>query len=117
MIQICASIRLSYTSETVMGQVYVPLANYIRELCRLSYLHSMLTVQHEVLILCIIVVAAFKSATALSLAYGFAVATVMFSTTVLLAIQMYYVKHIAVVFAVAYFIVFGFFDGTTGDDT
>src|ERR1700753_3687329 len=42
---------------------------------------------------------------------SFAVATVMFSTSTLIAIQMVYVKHLPVIVAVAFFLIFGFFDG------
>ncbi|KAF7972843.1 hypothetical protein HWV62_16954 [Athelia sp. TMB] len=65
----------------------------------------------SVLVAVIIVVAVFKNLTALTNAYGFAVATVMFSTTVLIAIQIRYVKHLPAIVGIAYFLVFGFFDG------
>ena len=42
---------------------------------------------------------------------SFAVATVMFSTTTLLAVQMVYVKQLPVVIAVGFFLIFGFLDG------
>ena len=42
---------------------------------------------------------------------SFAVATVMFSTTTLIAIQMFYVKHWPVIVAIGFFLLFGFFDG------
>ncbi|KAL4246797.1 Potassium transporter [Abortiporus biennis] len=86
-------LRLYYTSDTIQGQVYIGSANWI------------------LMIATIIVVAAFKSPTALTNAYGFAVSTVMFTTTVLLAIQMVYVKHLPIVIAIAFFLIFGFFDG------
>jgi len=35
----------------------------------------------------------------------------MFSTTVLLAVQMRYVKHLPVVIAIGYFVIYGFLDG------
>jgi KUP system potassium uptake protein len=81
------------------------------------------------MIITIIVVAAFKSSTALTNAYGFvidfflyvclfihylarfAVATVMFSTTLLISVQMRFVKHLPVVIPLAFFLIFGFFDG------
>lgn len=43
---------------------------------------------------------------------SFAVATVMFSTTTLIAVQMIYVKHWPVVVAVGFFLLYGFIDGT-----
>ncbi|KAF8964236.1 potassium transporter [Flammula alnicola] len=85
-------LRMRYTSETIQGQVYIPAANWL------------------LMIGTIILVAAFKNLVNLTNAYGFAVATVMFSTSVLLAIQMRYVKHLPVVVGVCYFLVFGFFD-------
>ncbi|KII86101.1 hypothetical protein PLICRDRAFT_44566 [Plicaturopsis crispa FD-325 SS-3] len=87
------SIRLINTSETHQGQIYVPTVNW------------------TLMALTIIVVAAFKSSTALSNAYGFSVATVMFSTSILLAIQMRYVKQLPIIVGLAYFIVYGFLDG------
>jgi len=41
----------------------------------------------------------------------FAVATVMFSTTTLIAVQMFYVKHWPVLVALAFFLFYGFIDG------
>ena len=43
---------------------------------------------------------------------SFAVATVMFSTSTLIAVQMIYVKHWPVVVAVGFFLLYGFIDGT-----
>jgi KUP system potassium uptake protein len=59
----------------------------------------------------IIIVAAFKNSTQLTNAYGFAVATVMFTTTVLIALQIRYVKHLHIIVAILFFCCFGFFDG------
>ncbi|KAK7457024.1 hypothetical protein VKT23_010327 [Stygiomarasmius scandens] len=84
---------LTYTSSTIQGQVYIPFINY-----------SLMAVT-------IVVVAAFSNLTNLSNAYGFSVATVMFSTTVLLAVQMRFVKRWWWGIAVGYFIIFGFLDG------
>jgi KUP system potassium uptake protein len=42
---------------------------------------------------------------------SFAVATVMFSTTTIIAIQMIYVKRWPVVVAVVFFLLYGFLDG------
>lgn len=41
----------------------------------------------------------------------FSVATVMFTTTVMIAVQMKFVKHLHVAVAIAFFAVFGFLDG------
>lgn len=86
-------IRMVHTSETVQGQVYVPAVNWI------------------LMILTIVFVAAFKDLAALTNAYGFAVATVMLSTTGLLAIQMFYVKRWPIVVPILFFLVWGFIDG------
>jgi uncharacterized membrane protein YdfJ with MMPL/SSD domain len=42
---------------------------------------------------------------------SFSVATVFISTTTLIAIQMKFVKHMHVAFALAFFAFFGFLDG------
>ena len=44
-------------------------------------------------------------------AHSFSVATVMFSTTTLIAVQMVYVKHLLFVVPICFFIFFGFLDG------
>ena len=59
----------------------------------------------------VIIVAVFANLANLTNAYGFAVATVMISTSLLLSIQMFYVKHLPIIVSVLYFSVFGFFDG------
>ncbi|KAH8091723.1 potassium transporter [Cristinia sonorae] len=86
-------IRMTYTSKTIQGQVYVPIVNYV------------------VLILTIVVVVAFKDPARLTNAYGFAVATVMFATTVLISLQIKYVKGLSIFFALAFLVFFGFIDG------
>ncbi|KAG6828165.1 hypothetical protein H0H92_008933 [Tricholoma furcatifolium] len=86
-------IKMVHTSETVQGQIYIPGANWV------------------LMIATIVVVGAFSNLTNLTNAYGFAVATVMFSTSILLAVQIYYVKRWSIFIAVGYFLVFGFFDG------
>ncbi|KAI0061789.1 potassium transporter [Artomyces pyxidatus] len=85
--------RMVHTSEKVQGQVYIPVVNWL------------------LMIGTIVLVAAFNNATKLTNAYGFAVATVMFSTTVLIAFQMRYIKHLPVIVALAFFLFFGFLDG------
>lgn len=86
-------IRLKHTSEEIQGQVFIPIVNWI------------------LMIAVIIFVVAFKNSANLTNAYGFAVATVMFSTTTIISMQMIYVKHWPIVIAVAFFLTFGFFDG------
>jgi KUP system potassium uptake protein len=48
-------------------------------------------------------------------AYGFAVATVMFSTSMLIAIQIPVLKHLPIALGIAYFMTFGFFEGMFHD--
>ncbi|KAF5319910.1 hypothetical protein D9611_011090 [Ephemerocybe angulata] len=85
-------IRMVHTSDIVQGQVYVPAVNWL------------------LMIAAIILVGAFKNLSNLTNAYGFAVATVMLSTTGLLAIQMVYVKRWPKVVPILFFAVWGFFD-------
>ncbi|KAG6860099.1 hypothetical protein C0995_015732 [Termitomyces sp. Mi166 len=85
-------IRMVYTSDVFQGQIYIPAVNWI------------------LMIATIIIVGAFSNLSNLTNAYGFAVATVMISTTVLIAVQIYYVKHRSPLLALCYFLVFGFFD-------
>ena len=59
----------------------------------------------------IIMVAAFKDLVNLTNAYGFAVATVMFTTSVLLTFQIRYVKKLPWVVAILFFIPFAFVEG------
>jgi len=80
------------TSDTFQGQVYIPAANW------------------GLMILTIIIVAAFSNLENLTNAYGFAVATVMGSTSILLGISMYYVKGWPWIIGVGYIIIFFFFD-------
>ncbi|KJA24114.1 hypothetical protein HYPSUDRAFT_39261 [Hypholoma sublateritium FD-334 SS-4] len=86
-------LRMHYTSETIQGQVYIPVVNWV------------------LMVVTIIIVAVFADLANLTNAYGFAVATVMFSTSWLIAVHIYYVKALPVIVALAYFIPFGFFDG------
>ncbi|KAF9013196.1 potassium transporter [Cyathus striatus] len=85
-------IRLIYTSETIQGQVYIPTINW------------------ALMIATIVIVAVFSNLANLTNAYGFAVATVMISTSVLLSVQMYYVKRWPIVVGLVYFLIWGFFD-------
>jgi KUP system potassium uptake protein len=59
----------------------------------------------------IIIVAVFNNATQLTNAYGFAVATVMFTTTVLISLQIRYVKQLPWILGIAFLLFFGFLDG------
>ena len=86
-------ILMKYTSETIQGQVYVPAFNW------------------ALMIATVVIVAVFSNLSNLTNAYGFAVATVMISTSLLLSIQMRWVKRWPIVVGIAYFAIFGFFDG------
>lgn len=86
-------IHLVYTNGDVQGQVYVPAANYILGIAT------------------IIIVGVFKDLGAMTNAYGFAVATVMIVTSSFLAIQIFCVKRLPLVLAIAFFFFFVFFDG------
>lgn len=84
---------MRHTSEIVQGQIYIPAFNW------------------TLMVATIVVVAVFSNLENLTNAYGFAVATVMFSTSVLIAIQIPVLKHLPVILGIAYFFTFGFFDG------
>ncbi|KAG6848963.1 hypothetical protein H0H93_012435 [Arthromyces matolae] len=85
-------IRMVYTSETMQGQIYVPAMNWV------------------LMIATIVIVGAFSNLANMTNAYGFAVATVMFSTTVLISTQIFYVKNRPLILSLCYFLFFGFFD-------
>ena len=63
------------------------------------------------MIITIVLVAAFNNSTQLANAYGFAVATVMFTTSGLIALQIRYVKHLPWIIGILFFLFFGFIDG------
>jgi KUP system potassium uptake protein len=86
-------LRMLYTSETIQGQVYIPAVNW------------------TLMIATIILVAVFTNLANLANAYGFAVATVMFTTSVMIAVQIKYVKQWPAIVGIIFFIIFGFFDG------
>ncbi|KAL0581213.1 hypothetical protein V5O48_000801 [Marasmius crinis-equi] len=85
-------LRIHHTSSTFQGQIYVPAANW------------------SLMIATIIVLEAFEDTDSLLFAFGFAAATVMFSTSVMLAVQMKVVKGWPIIVGVAYFLVFGTLD-------
>jgi KUP system potassium uptake protein len=86
-------LHMVHTSDKNQGQLYIPVVNWI------------------LMIVTIVIVGAFNNATQLTNAYGFAVATVMFTTTVLIALQIRYVKHLPIVLSIVFLVFFGFFDG------
>ncbi|KAG5646513.1 hypothetical protein DXG03_003280 [Asterophora parasitica] len=81
-----------YTSEVIQGQIYVPAVNW------------------ALMVAVIVVVAAFSNLQNLTNAYGFAVATVMFSTSVLIAVHIFYIKQLPLVLSFVYMMIFGFVD-------
>ncbi|KAK7032599.1 hypothetical protein VNI00_012862, partial [Paramarasmius palmivorus] len=74
------------------SQIYVPAANWL------------------LMIATVVVVASFSDTSSLFNAFGFAAATVMFSTDVLLAVQMHVVRRWPIIIGVTYFLTFGFLD-------
>ncbi|KAF8343267.1 potassium transporter [Amanita rubescens] len=86
-------LRMICTSDVFQGQVYIPAVNWV------------------LMTLTIVVVAAFGDSQNLTNAFGFSVATVMFSTSILLAVSMYYVKCWHWTVSVMFVLFFGFFDG------
>lgn len=86
-------LQMICTSDVFQGQVYIPAVNWV------------------LMTLTIIMVAAFGDSQNLTNAFGFSVATVMFSTSILLAVSMYYVKCWHWTVSVIFVIFFGFFDG------
>lgn len=85
-------IRMHHTSDLIQGQIYIPAVNWVLMLVTIG------------------LVGGFKDLAQLTNAYGFAVATVMLSTTGLLAIQMRYVKKWNIVVPITFFSFFGFID-------
>ena len=59
----------------------------------------------------IVLVAVFTNLTNLTNAYGFAVATVMFTTSVMIAVQIKFVKGWPIILSGLFLLIFGFFDG------
>ncbi|KAG5650229.1 hypothetical protein H0H81_000252 [Sphagnurus paluster] len=91
-------IRMVHTSEFIQGQIYIPAVNWL------------------LMFAVIIVVAAFSDLQNLTNAYGFSVATVMLTTSMLIAVHIYYVKNLSVILAIGYTLIFGFFDGESLED-
>ena len=122
------SLRMVCTSETVQGQVYIPAVNWSRKFWVSPLLSATNSGLCAVAVITLVVVVAFNSATALTNAYGyvalilialtltlgsrsFAVATVMFTSTTLMAVQCHYVKHLPLIVSAMFLVFFGFFDG------
>ncbi|ORY35332.1 potassium transporter-domain-containing protein [Naematelia encephala] len=87
------AMRIKHTSNLTAGQVYIAPINWL------------------MMVGTIAVVGGFGSSGSLTLAYGFAVATVLFVTTTLIALSISYVKHLTFLLGIAFLIFFGFLDG------
>ncbi|KAK2467234.1 hypothetical protein APHAL10511_000783 [Amanita phalloides] len=85
-------LQMLNTSDFFQGHVYIPAVNW------------------SLMVLTIVMVGAFGDSEALTNAFGFAVATVMFSTTILIALSMYYVMYWPWPVSVVFIVFFGFFD-------
>ncbi|KAK2467233.1 hypothetical protein APHAL10511_000782 [Amanita phalloides] len=86
-------VHMLCTSEKYQGQVYIPAVNW------------------SFMILTIIIVGVFANLQNLTNAYGFSVATVMFSTSVLISISIFYRRQLHWILSLMFLIFFGFFDG------
>nr|AOR51849.1 potassium transporter [Phaffia rhodozyma] len=86
-------LRMKYTSEAFKGQIYFASVNYI------------------LMIAVVGAVAGFGTDASLTNAYGFAVSTVMFVTTTLIALQIPFVKNKSWLLAIPFLIFFGFIEG------
>ena len=86
-------LKMICTSDVFQGHVYIPAVNW------------------ALMALTIIIVATFGDSGSLTNAYGFSVATVMFSTSILLAVSMYYVKYWHWAVSVVFVVFFSFLDG------
>lgn len=123
------SLRVVHTSSKIKGQIYIPAVNWICK--QTTSLISPLPERHasndrddyrgwdipelhqpeqrirvRLFSLASTILANFYS--------SFSVATVMFSTTILISVQMKFVKHLHVLVALSFFLVFGFLDGKPG---
>nr|ODN93273.1 potassium uptake protein [Cryptococcus depauperatus CBS 7841] len=90
--QVFPPLRVHHTSRLVSGQIYIPAANWL------------------LFIGTVAVVGGFGSSAALSLAYGFAVATVFIVTSTLIALSIPFVKNMSYFLGVAFLLFFGFVD-------
>ena len=86
-------LQMICTSDVFQGHVYIPAVNW------------------AFMALTIIVVAAFGDSRNLTNAYGFSVATVMLSTSILIAVSMYYVKYWHWAVSVVFVVFFSLLDG------
>ncbi|KAG2497281.1 hypothetical protein HYH03_004865 [Edaphochlamys debaryana] len=84
---------IHHMSDKVKGQIYIPLINW------------------ALMILCIAVVAGFKSTVALGLAYGLAVSAVLFITTLLVLVVMLAVWEVSLLLVVPFGVFFLVLEG------
>lgn len=85
-------VKIIHTSKKIAGQIYIPEVNYV--------------LMVAIIITCYI----FRASANLTVAYGVAVASVMFLTTILLSTVMRVVWKLPIIVSVAFFLVFGIVD-------
>ncbi|XP_051122478.1 putative potassium transporter 12 isoform X2 [Andrographis paniculata] len=82
-------LKIVHTSKKLMGQIYIPVINYF------------------LMVMCIVVVAVFRSTTEIANAYGIAEVGVMLVSTVLVTLVMLLIWQTNLAFALAFPLVFG----------
>ncbi|KAK6160177.1 hypothetical protein DH2020_003558 [Rehmannia glutinosa] len=82
-------LKIIHTSRKLMGQIYIPVINYF------------------LMVMCIIVVAVFRSTTEIANAYGIAEVGVMIVSTTLVTLVMLLIWRTSLLFALCFPIVFG----------
>ncbi|CAG8514760.1 potassium transporter [Rhizophagus irregularis DAOM 181602=DAOM 197198] len=85
-------VKIVHTSKKIEGQVYIPEINYI------------------LMVAVVIVCFAFQESAKLTIAYGVAVASVMFITTILLSITIHVVWGFPIIVSIVFFLIFGVID-------
>ncbi|RIA90238.1 putative potassium transporter [Glomus cerebriforme] len=85
-------VKIIHTSRKVEGQIYIPEINYI------------------LMVAIVLVCFAFRASAKLTIAYGVAVASVMFLTTILLSIALHVVWKLPAIVSILFFLVFGMVD-------
>ncbi|GBC02126.1 hypothetical protein RclHR1_04470005 [Rhizophagus clarus] len=85
-------VKIIHTSKNIEGQVYIPEINYI------------------LMIAIVLVCFAFQASAKLTIAYGVAVASVMFITTILLSIAIHVVWGLPIIVSIIFFLIFGVID-------
>jgi len=85
-------VKIVHTSKKIEGQIYIPEINYI------------------LMIAVVIICFAFQASARLTIAYGVAVSSVMFITTVLLTVTLHVVWGLPIVVSIVFFLIFGVVD-------